>query len=107
MKFKDSKDLKSAGEEIGLAVISKLSSIRAFSRMGLPLEAMVHVENLIRGIECTCWSIMPLGLEMKKNSADFEKQLKQLDHMIEGFKKAVSVMAEMSKYMSDNQTCKK
>lgn len=107
MKFKDSKDLKSEGEEIGLAVISKLSSIRAFSLMGLPLEAMIHIENLIRGIECTCWSIMPLGLEMKKNSADFEKQLKQLDHMIEAFKKAASAMAEMSKFMSENESCKK
>jgi hypothetical protein len=97
MQFKDKKDLKEEVEVFGLMAISKFSSIRALAKMGLPLDAMLKLESIIKQVECTMWSILPLAFEGEKEVEKYDSQVKHLNDLLTSFEKALEVIPPIMK----------
>lgn len=91
MIFKDNKKLDKIALPIGMAQISTFSSIRALAKMGIPFEGMVMLKQLISEIECMCWAIVPLALEMK-HKKECDEQIESLEKNIKSFIDATAAM---------------
>lgn len=96
MDFRDTKDVEKIGNDIGIAAISQLSSIRALSKMGLPLDGIIALKKLVDEIDCMLWSLVPMGME-EKHANHFTIQCEGVKEAVDTFISAAQGMAELCK----------
>ena len=94
MQFADHKNFKDQSEDIGLAVISQISSIRAMAKMDIPLVGIIALETIISEITCCLWSLLPMSLETKHGD-EYKNQCDHLHAKVATFIGATKAMAEL------------
>lgn len=90
MKYKTKDEMQNDVDTLGMAALSKFSSISHLSKLGIPLEGMLAIESMVREIECGLWSLVPLGLG--NDNQTFESQIKHLTKKFNSVIEAAKVM---------------
>lgn len=90
MKYKTKEEMQKDVESLGMAALSKFSSINHLSKLGVNLEGMLSIESMIRQIECGLWSLVPLGLG--DDNVMFENQISHLTKQFQRLIEAAKVM---------------
>lgn len=67
-------------DSLGMAALSKFSSINHLCKTGIPIQGLLATESVIREIEAALWSLVPLGLGDDKATFD-----SQVDHVTKKF----------------------
>lgn len=76
MKYKTKEQMQKDVDSLGMAALSKFSSINHLCKTGIPLEGLLATESIIREIEAGLWSLVPLGCGDDKST--FENQVQHL-----------------------------
>lgn len=90
MKFKPKESLKEHAEALGLADISKMSSINYLARMNIGIDGLVALDAKIKELECGVWSLIPLGLDGKEDM--FNNQLNHISSLFDSVINAAKAM---------------
>lgn len=86
MKFKTKESLKNHVEALGLADISKMSSINHLARKNVGIDGLIVFDSKIKELECGLWSLLPLGLDEKGEIFDH-----QVDHLTTLFNSIINI----------------
>lgn len=95
MKFKDKEKLHREVEGLGLAAISKLTSINYMCKTGMEIDAIIKVESEIGEIECGLWSLIPMGLDA--TDEDFNNQFEHVKKKVDSILEAAKAMRMLKK----------
>lgn len=95
MKLKNPEHLQDEIGKLGLAAVSKISSINYASKLNFPLDGLLATEAVIREIECTLWTIIPLANDDDQEL--FEAQIKQVEDAVKLFIEAARLMRSVQK----------
>jgi hypothetical protein len=63
MKFKSKESVKKHIDALGLACISKISSINYLARKDIGIDTLVILDAKIKELECGIWSLVPLAMD--------------------------------------------
>ena len=90
MKYKTKEQMQDNVDSLGMAALSKFSSINHLCKTGIPIEGLLAIESLVREIECGLWSLVPLGLGNDKDT--FENQIQHLTKKFHSVVEAAKAM---------------
>lgn len=96
MKTKDPKELQWEIKSLGLAELSKFSSVLHLGKLALPFELMAPTQVAITQIECLLWTLLPMGLD-SENPETFETQIKGTTEAFNNYVESVRIVAKQLK----------
>lgn len=95
MKYKTKEQMQKDVDSLGMAALSKFSSINHLCKTGLNLEGLLAIESMVREIECGLWSLVPLGLG--DDPFTFENQV---NHLTNKFNKVIEA-AKLMRFVKE------
>ena len=90
MKYKTKEQMQEHVDSLGMAALSKFSSINHLCKTGIPIDGLLAIESMVREIECGLWSLVPLGLGDDK--VTFESQIQHLNKKFNSVIEAAKAM---------------